>query len=73
MSCLISFISPLQHLLCCSLEESQDKRLYMVALTLVVTKIFICSHLRNEFDFWNVHGIMNNSGLLQSKWDPKYS
>ena len=22
---------------------------------------------RNEFDFWNVHGIMNNSGLLQSK------
>ena len=24
-------------------------------------------HLRNEFDFWNVHGIMNTSGLLQSK------
>ena len=24
-------------------------------------------HLRNEFDFWNVHGIMNASGLLQSK------
>ena len=24
-------------------------------------------HLRNEFDFWMVHGIMNNSGLLQSK------
>ena len=23
-------------------------------------------HLRNEFDFWNVHGIMNTSGLLQS-------
>ena len=23
--------------------------------------------LRNEFDFWNVHGIMNISGLLQSK------
>ena len=23
--------------------------------------------LRNEFDFWNVHGIMNTSGLLQSK------
>ena len=21
--------------------------------------------LRNEFDFWNVHGIMNTSGLLQ--------
>ena len=24
-------------------------------------------HLRNEFDFWMVHGIMNTSGLLQSK------
>ena len=24
-------------------------------------------HLRNEFDFWNVHRIMNTSGLLQSK------
>ena len=23
-------------------------------------------HLRNEFNFWNVHGIMNTSGLLQS-------
>ena len=22
---------------------------------------------RNEFDFWNVHGIMNTSGLLQSR------
>ena len=24
-------------------------------------------HLRNEFDFWKVHGNMNTSGLLQSK------
>ena len=23
--------------------------------------------LRNEFDFWNVHGIMNTSDLLKSK------
>ena len=23
--------------------------------------------LRNEFDFWSVHGTMNTSGLLQSK------
>ena len=23
--------------------------------------------LRNEFNFWNVHGIMNSSGLVQSK------
>ena len=28
------------------------------------------SHLRNEFNFWNVHAIMNTSGLLQSKWSP---
>ena len=28
-------------------------------------------HLRNEFNFWNVHGIMNTSGLVQSKWSPK--
>ena len=24
-------------------------------------------YLRNEFDFWKVHGIMNTAGLLQSK------
>ena len=28
-------------------------------------------HLRNEFNFWNVHRIMNTSDLLQSKWSPK--
>ena len=28
-------------------------------------------YFRNEFDFWNVHGIMNTSGLLQSKLGPK--
>ena len=25
------------------------------------------SYLRNEFNLWNVHGIMNTSDLLQSK------
>ena len=25
------------------------------------------NYLRNEFDFWNVHRIMNTWGLLQSK------
>ena len=36
-------------------------------------------YLRNEFNFWNVHGIMNTSGLLQSGLhvnfarDPNYS
>ena len=32
--------------------------------------IWVKSHgllLRNELNFWNVHGIMNTSGLLQSK------
>ena len=24
-----------------------------------------CNNLRNEFEFWNVHGIMNTLGLLQ--------
>ena len=28
-------------------------------------------YLRNEFNFWNVHGIMNTSGLVQSKCNPK--
>ena len=28
-------------------------------------------HLRNEFDFWSVHGNMNTSGLLESEWSPK--
>ena len=27
----------------------------------------IHKYLRNEFNFWNVHGIMNTWGLLQSK------
>ena len=25
------------------------------------------NYLRNEFNFWKVHGIMNTSGLLQRK------
>ena len=31
------------------------------------------NYLRNEFDFWKDRGIMNTSGLLQSKWSPKAS
>ena len=33
------------------------------------------NYLRNEFNFWNVHGILDTSGLLQSNFarDPKYS
>ena len=39
------------------------------SLIIIFKKILgnICGvHLRNEFNFWNVHGIMNTSGLLQS-------
>ena len=32
-----------------------------------VNKILRHGHLRNEFNFWKVHGIMNTSGLVQSK------
>ena len=32
---------------------------YFVLTTLIL------AYLRNEFNFWNVHGIMNTSGLLQ--------
>ena len=35
-----------------------------------IDKVFVLygmSDLRNTLDFWNVHGIMNTSGLLQSK------
>ena len=36
----------------------------------IITK-FGTKNLRNEFIFWNVHGIMNTSGLVQSKLSPK--
>ena len=29
--------------------------------------VVLKSYLRDEFNFWNVHGIMNTQGLLQSK------
>ena len=38
--------------------------------------LYYVLYLRNEFNFWNVHGIMNTSGLVQSvnfARDPKYS
>ena len=38
-----------------------------VQSTNVITTCFFLIHLRNEFKFWSVHGIMNTSGLLQSK------
>ena len=34
--------------------------------TLRSFRAMACIYLRNKFKFWNVHGIMNTSGLLQS-------
>ena len=33
---------------------------------LKTSQLEFSTHLRNEFDFWIVRGIMNTSGLLQS-------
>ena len=38
---------------------------HIIIKLLIMTKTEI--YLRNEFDFWNVHGIMNTLGLLQSR------
>ena len=34
-------------------------------LHVTITNWLLGISLRNDFDFWNVHGIMNTSGLLQ--------
>ena len=34
-------------------------------------RFYLWNYLRNELNFWNVHRVMNTSGLLQSKWTPK--
>ena len=47
---------------------------YTVPRQHALKSITTCLHLRNEFDFWKVHGvhgIMNTLGLLQR--DLKYS
>ena len=38
---------------------------------MLILKNMFNLYLRNEFNFWNVHGIMNTSGLVQSKWSLK--
>ena len=43
----------------------------MIGFQLTTTQDFKRHQLRNKFNFWSVHGIMNTSGLLQSKWMPK--
>ena len=38
------------------------ENIFVITVTEKLTR-----YLRNEFNFWYVHGIMNTSGLLQSK------
>ena len=40
--------------------------LYSVFFLFSTNDPLVQSYLRNKFDFWNVHGLMNTSGLLQS-------
>ena len=47
-----------------------DKNRHLIYVSLI--KMY-CIYIKNKFDFWNFHGIMNISGLLQSKWRPKAS
>ena len=55
-----------------ALERSVGKLLVGSSLTSFTVPtstlilMWIKTHLRNEFDIWNVHGIMNTSSLLQS-------
>ena len=51
--------------------DSSDLELLQVSLATppICMKVFrmFAEFLRNELNFWNVHGIMKTSGLLQSK------
>ena len=66
---------PKSNVICRQVKLSHDmrKQAYAFVLTtnfkpykstLFITTLFV---LRNEFNFWNVHGNMNTSGLVQSK------
>ena len=61
-SCLVSIIIRMSIMLELPLTSSLRK--------ITVNSLFFrefSKYLRAEFDFWNVYGIMNTSGLLQSK------
>ena len=69
---------PLHLLICCCANMSPTCEASAAVHSMaVVPWLFI--HLRNEFDFWKVHGIMNTLGLLQKGLhvnfarDPTYS
>ena len=44
-----------------------QKDRYAIFSSELFCDLFVVFHLRNEFNFLNVHGIMNTSGLLQSR------
>ena len=49
-------------------KTSEEK--YAASLCTKARQMFFLSiydYLRNEFDFWKIHGILNTSGLVQSK------
>ena len=52
-------------------ESNQTKPISRERYRVILTLLFFSSHdhevFRNVFDFWKVHGILNTSGLLQSK------
>ena len=48
-----------------------DKKIWQIVCSkYCLSGPIIFYHLRNEFDFWNIYGIMNTSGLLHSNWSP---
>ena len=52
----------------CGIEYfiGQKNRHVIFSSELIFYLLVVC-HLRNEFNFWNVHGSMNTLGLLQSR------
>ena len=48
-------------------NNSADLQICAVLSLLLQHTIYGIKDLRKEFSFWNVHGIMNTSGILQCK------
>ena len=47
--------------------KNKESKLSILGRDYYLSKYVFFFYLRNELNFWNVHGIMNTSGLLQSK------
>ena len=52
-------------------EEASTETIITERYTIILILSCKNSYLRNKFDFWNIHGIMNTSGFLQSKLSPR--